>query len=652
MIVTSERPAKFELKAGHKLKFVGAATCTATVDRFDFENKYLDTTDITDGVTLTRGEYLQDCTIIVTVSAGELDYVIKDDTFPSEIDSLAERPTAAAFGKGDLLIANANYRIKCTSDSVSWDSHGYSDSITNRPLASVLGKGSWQVNVDAKTYLSDGLSYSQSDFAKLQPAPMSLPKFEIAKYINNSFLAESFEAAPTQAGFTLTGGGRALTYTTAAQIDAENGYGVHPANGPTAMYTGNATLAASMNANGFSMGFSIGRSILDSSVIPTSRQYLVSNGITGFPQYFAKEATTAHFILNFDPATPNTFNVKLAKYGKPSSVPVVIVGDATNVYLYIDSLLVCKKPRVALTQSDASMAKWYFGGYIETNDYYTRSGTGNVNNARINSAFVLDKRFGDLSATSNLTSVGFIGTSLYAAAGPADYFSHADNTIAWYPGNGFNSDATTPSTPIATIDLNNYASADTGVICQIFRELAKGGYYPASNTDNNRAVSGGLIEVSNITSCINQVDNFGTIPQLVFVNAGTNEVAQGVAVATFETSLKRLMYKLSTKGIKYAVIQEILPVGNNPTYAGATYTNAVIAFNAVINDLIAWGEINLPTMTIGVDRVYSKFGGATPDSTLFRTNDLHPNSAGSALLGISAGQAAVNLLSNGYTYTN
>lgn len=79
---------------------------------------------------------------------------------PQILTSLAERPTAAAYGKGELLIVNPNYRISCTSDGVSWDSHGSSDSITDRPSASVLGKGSWQVG--SSTEYSDGVEYSNS----------------------------------------------------------------------------------------------------------------------------------------------------------------------------------------------------------------------------------------------------------------------------------------------------------------------------------------------------------------------------------------------------------------------------------------------------------------------------------------------------------
>ena len=121
MIVTQERPAKFELKAGHKLKLVGGSVCAATVDRFDTGNKWLDSTAITAGLSLTLGEYQQDCIFSINATAGNVDYVILEDFYPSEftsLDPLASngRPTAAAFGKGVCQVGNDLY----TSDSVKW----------------------------------------------------------------------------------------------------------------------------------------------------------------------------------------------------------------------------------------------------------------------------------------------------------------------------------------------------------------------------------------------------------------------------------------------------------------------------------------------------------------------------------------------------
>jgi hypothetical protein len=75
-----------------------------------------------------------------------------------DIPDLPSRPSAAVFGTGHAYIVTPTYRIKCTSDGVSWVSHGSSDSIEDRPSAAALGKGSWQVG-NAIEY-SDGVSWS------------------------------------------------------------------------------------------------------------------------------------------------------------------------------------------------------------------------------------------------------------------------------------------------------------------------------------------------------------------------------------------------------------------------------------------------------------------------------------------------------------
>jgi lysophospholipase L1-like esterase len=79
------------------------------------------------------------------------------DTTIHPFASLAARPTASEFGIGHASIVTATYRINCSSDGVSWDSHGSSDSIADRPSAAALGKGSWQVGNSVE--YSDGVAY-------------------------------------------------------------------------------------------------------------------------------------------------------------------------------------------------------------------------------------------------------------------------------------------------------------------------------------------------------------------------------------------------------------------------------------------------------------------------------------------------------------
>jgi hypothetical protein len=59
------------------------------------------------------------------------------------LSSLTERPTAAEFGEGELLILTPTYKIRCESNSASWTSHG-SGPIADRPSATLFGVGTWQ----------------------------------------------------------------------------------------------------------------------------------------------------------------------------------------------------------------------------------------------------------------------------------------------------------------------------------------------------------------------------------------------------------------------------------------------------------------------------------------------------------------------------
>lgn len=72
-------------------------------------------------------------------------------------NSLGERPLASVAGKVNFLIATPNYSVKGSGNGVEWTSHGSSDSIADRPSAAALGKGSWQVG--SVLYISDGADF-------------------------------------------------------------------------------------------------------------------------------------------------------------------------------------------------------------------------------------------------------------------------------------------------------------------------------------------------------------------------------------------------------------------------------------------------------------------------------------------------------------
>lgn len=205
--------------------------------------------------------------------------------------------------------------------------------------------------------------------------------------------------------------------------------------------------------------------------------------------------------------------------------------------------------------------------------------------------------------------------------------------------------------------LTTYSRGDTSVICQIIRSLFKAGHYPVVNAHRSEAgcYVSQLIGTTAATSrsflcgfeAMKTADNVH--PDLVFINVGTNEAVEatsgGANYNAFDANYKTLLTNLAADGVQAVVLQEVLSVANNTSlYSNPAYAARVIALNAIINALPAWAISQGMTMKVIVDPVYAKFGGATPNSALFRTTDIHPNAIGTSLLGSSAGATAVAAL--------
>ena len=449
-----------------------------------------------------------------------------------------------------------------------------------------------------------------------------------------------------------------------------------------------------------------------SGVAPVTGRYCIASIVDGV-------SWTANRYFS---GSTNTNNGTCIRAGGGNTVAadaaVVVTGNGTtqlaDLFVYVDGLEVVATQRqdnpTSKHETPTALAKIVFGG-LDTGSSWQGGGT---NNNRLNSAFVINR--GNVRSTVNqaLDSVGFLGTSFYANAGPGDYMNDVANSPYWYCGQGFSAisasltyavvtnvctvtenahtrlqgqtvyvDTTTgllppgmyqitstatnswtfsvttadttgttrvcgrSSVPTSSFDTDA-ARQDTGVICQIFRTLAKNGYYPDANANstktigNNRAQSGGYL-----TDAIKQSNFWGNTPDLVFVNIGTNEVAAygSYPVADFETNYKKLLLKLARQGVKYAVLQTVLSPSIDPTYNTAAHANYVVSINNVISNLKTWAAVNTPSLKVGVDDVYTAFGGSSPNPAWFRTNDIHPNCAGSSKMGISAGTSAVMLLS-------
>ena len=62
--------------------------------------------------------------------------------------TLAERPSAAVFGNGMAQVTTALFALTSRSDGIGWVNSGASALLVNRPAATTLGVGTWQVGKD------------------------------------------------------------------------------------------------------------------------------------------------------------------------------------------------------------------------------------------------------------------------------------------------------------------------------------------------------------------------------------------------------------------------------------------------------------------------------------------------------------------------
>ena len=79
------------IPVGYQLRLVGAAACTALVNRFGVDNSWLGSTAVGNGEVVTLGEYLAEQDFNITVTVGSLDYQIVQSS-----SSIATTITGAA----------------------------------------------------------------------------------------------------------------------------------------------------------------------------------------------------------------------------------------------------------------------------------------------------------------------------------------------------------------------------------------------------------------------------------------------------------------------------------------------------------------------------------------------------------------------------
>ena len=85
---------------------------------------------------------------------------------------------------------------------------------------------------------------------------------------------------------------------------------------------------------------------------------------------------------------------------------------------------------------------------------------------------------------------------------------------------------------------------------------------------------------------------------------------------------------LSWGYVKGIVIANIMSLANNSTYDTPTINAGVITGNSTITDLVAEYSNLYPQVKFSIADRYTDFGGASPTSELFGSNDIHPTTKG------------------------
>ncbi len=244
-----------------------------------------------------------------------------------------------------------------------------------------------------------------------------------------------------------------------------------------------------------------------------------------------------------------------------------------------------------------------------------------------------------------------VSSGAMATTAPLNPFGYQGGASALLTTGGYNmlvSDVTA---------LATYSRGDTSAICQTMRQLYKAGHYPTENAHRSEAgcTVAQLIGTTAATSraflcgfeAMKTADNVH--PDIIFCHIGENEVAEGTSgganFTIYDAQCKILLSNAAADGCQLFVFDEVLCLANNPTYSAQAYTDRSKALNTIINALPAWAISQGMRMKVAVNPLYAQFGGDTPNSALFRPNDIHPNAFGSSLMGYSAGQVAVRALS-------
>lgn len=232
-----------------------------------------------------------------------------------------------------------------------------------------------------------------------------------------------------------------------------------------------------------------------------------------------------------------------------------------------------------------------------------------------------------LKGNRKLGSVLWLGTSITVQGGFETAAISDPTTVkwmtynkdgggTWLAANGWNSGG--------TLQVTGQGFNGNGTIPTAFALAERRGVLAARVADgllNYNYARGSLLSV-NMDAIHATAISEGADPELTIVNIGTNDSASAVTVIT--TALDAALARLVRGRM---MVTELLPIDADPVFDNPTKKAWIVEANTAIS---AWcGQNHVPLVA-----AWSSFtsGGDAIDA-LFKTNEVHPNEAGSQLLG-------------------
>jgi lysophospholipase L1-like esterase len=457
------------------------------------------------------------------------------------------------------------------------------------------------------------------------------------------------------------------TYTDESQIDSQFGFGVNFETGRGILEAPTADQAALLSRDGFAVGCSVGKKLLDVNTLITSSIWIATYGSGSNSGLFYKK-TNGRLAVELPQTTTQFISPAIAIDDKPASVDVAVVcggfktyswsangtaltvsetghtrkvgdyvalsgsrinvasgvafvtgrykidsivegvswtagryvggstspttatcirggtlavsGDAAvavtgtgtlqlaDVFLYVDDLEVVATQRhdnpASETERNSDLQKFVFGGL----DTGTTWQGGGDNRSRMNGVFLLNKGNVRNSVASALNSVGFLGTSFYANAGPAEYLCDVTNNYYWWCGHGFSAVVTLAYAVVSNVCTVTDTAHTKLAGSHVYIDTTTGTLPPGNYQITSTATNSWTFAVTTADTSGNaKVATRGAIP----TSALDDDSARGdtgVICQTFRTLAKNGYYPSNNANSSKTV-------GNNRAQSGGALTDAI-----------------------------------------------------------------------------